>query len=230
MEIINTYLRHMEAYIYNLDKRLALMQSIPKTRPKSFLSNAQRIEKARQICELYSYGIYNIESCCNAVDVPYMTFKDWAQPNATEEMIEKKLCRRGFVLAIHLMYKEALENNTVNYKLLVKQKVREGLLLKATGLDYEEVRTEVKVDKETGQSLPVSISRTSKKILPDTTALIFMAKNVDSETFKDSVEQVHTGSLNLTTGLQGKSYEELKEMQKQIEAQLESEDGLLAKD
>ena len=133
-----------------------------------------KIDKAKTICELYSKGEYTISSCCKAVEVKYETFKQWTQPNLTEEDITLGNYRPGFIPAIHFLYKKALETNKVNYKALLEDAAREGLLKRANGISYVETHTQAKFDVN-GNSIGAIINKIEKYLPPDVTVLIFLA-------------------------------------------------------
>src|SRR6478736_4239760 len=97
------------------------------------LSKSDKIKKAIQICDAYAKGIYTIRACCEAVGVDYSTFQHWAQASLTEDVIRAKKTRRGFVLEVHERYKKALNENEFNFKALLKNAARQGLLLRLTG-------------------------------------------------------------------------------------------------
>lgn len=213
----------MDVTVEGARKKLETSENMGKV--ITSLPKKDKLEKVALICELYQSGEFTIQSCCEAVGVPYANFNNWTQPNLTEEQIEAKDYRKGFLREAYDLYQESLPKNEINYMALLKSKVREGLLKKAVGTEYEEVTTEVKVD-ENGQSKPVSIRKTKKIVLPDTTALIFLAKNVDPENFQERVVNEHSGKVQVSTGYSHLSDEELKEEKAKLEQQLNSPDGL----
>ena len=205
-----------------IEDALAKLQA-GKVKPN--LTKAQKIEKAQIICGLYAMGEYTLDSCCKAVSVNYYTFQSWSQPQLTQADMETGNYRNGFVPEIHDSYKECLVKNNDNFLLLAKSAVREGLLLKARGCEVEEISTEIRIDAN-GQQTPAAIKKTKKIYLPSDTALIFLGKNVDSETFKDRLETTHTGRVQIGTGLESLTDEELKFKRAEIEKALESLDGM----
>ncbi len=141
---------------------------------KCKLPKSIKIDKAKEICKLYSEGEYTIATCCEVVGVKYETFKQWAQPNLSEEDIALSNFRRGFVPDVHSLYKRALANKEVNYKALLRNAAREGLLKRASGIKYVETSTQAYID-EFGNSRGAVISKIEKYLPPDTTILIFLA-------------------------------------------------------
>lgn len=189
------------------------------------LTKSERVEKAKKICELYSSGEFTIKSCCAAVGVDYSTFQHWTQPHLTDSDIESGNYRRGFVLDVHLMYKKAIIENDSNFKLLIKHTARQGLLLRITGTEYEEIQEEEKLDKN-GNLIPVSRKRIHKRVLPDVTALIFSLKNLDKENFQEKVTHNLNGNIGVSTGFEHMTLSELQAKKRELEEQLNSDSDL----
>jgi len=137
-------------------------------------SKESKIVKAKEICRLYSEGEYTIAACCETAGVKYETFKQWAQPNLSEKDIALANFRRGFVPDVHALYKRALASNEVNYKALLRNAAKEGLLRRASGIKYVETSTQAYID-EFGNSRGAVISKIEKYLPPDITILIFLA-------------------------------------------------------
>ncbi len=133
-----------------------------------------KLNKAKRICELYSQGIYTLKSCCAVENVKYSTFQYWAQPN---RVLNSK--RRGFMHDVHALYKKAVEENKENFTLLLKQAVREGILLKARGSEFEEVKTTIKLN---GLKQNLHISKKKIIILPSDLILIYLANSLKLHT------------------------------------------------
>jgi hypothetical protein len=170
---------------------------------RATLSTKSKIERAKKICELYSMGEYTISSCCDALEVKYETFKQWAQPNLTKEDIQKGNYRPGFIPAIHSLYKRALENNNVNYKVLLKDTVRMGILKRANGITYTETETIARYDED-GKQAGIIVRKNEKVILPDTGLLIFLAKclglfDCQSESNREFIGTLKSQFEHLTT-------------------------------
>ncbi|WP_345105315.1 hypothetical protein [Mucilaginibacter panaciglaebae] len=133
-----------------------------------------KIDKAKRICKLYSTGEYTIATCCKAEGIEYNTFQGWAQPNLSEEDIKNEGYRRGFVHEVHVLYKKALINNEINFKALLRDAAREGLLDRARGTVHTETHLKVKYDSN-GNAISTVIRKIEKYLPPDTNILIFLA-------------------------------------------------------
>lgn len=188
------------------------------SKPK--LSAQIRIERAKEICELYSYGEYTIASCCKALSVNYSTFQYWAQVNLSEDDIKKGRYRRGFVHDVHELYKRAINENNKNRRELIRDAALDGLLLKARGVEYEEVIDQITYDKK-GKVTGSKKTTTNKIILPSDSALIFLAKNLDKATFGDEVMQ--SPKLEVLDKYAGMTLEEVKAERIRLEAELASD-------
>lgn len=210
--------------VANIKKKLKLLE---ESRDKTMnQSKANKIKLATAICELYAEGEYTIQSCCDAVDINYYTFIGWARPNYDINNIDETPPPRGFVLEVQEIYKRAVEKNEQNYFKLLKNATRQGLLMKAQGLEYDEVETSMKRDEATGTMMPQMTKVVKKTVLPDTTALIFISKNVDKENFQDRMVTEHSGEVKIGTGLEKLSDEELKLKRAELEKVMETPDGV----
>jgi hypothetical protein len=141
---------------------------------KSKTPKAAIIVKARKICELYKEG-NTIASCCEAIGVKYNTFQQWAQPNLSPEEIKLGNYRRGFVHDVHDLYKEALKENNINYKSLLKDAYREALLRRIAGYTYTETTQKFLFDTY-GNKIGAILIKTEKHMPPDAGLLIFIAE------------------------------------------------------
>lgn len=139
------------------------------------LSKKAKINKAKRICKLYSEGKYTIATCCEAEGINYNTFQGWAQSNLTKGDIANGRQRRGFVQEVQELYKRALEENQTNYKALLKNAARDGLLRRANGITYTETHTQTRFDIY-GNEIGSIIHKIEKYLPPDVTVLIFLAK------------------------------------------------------
>jgi len=144
---------------------------------KSKIPRVLIIEKASKICELYKEG-NTIASCCEAVDVKYNTFQQWAQPNLSKEEIKLGNYRRGFVQDVHDMYKRALQENDTNYKVLLKDAYREAVLRRMAGYTYVETTQKFLFDSQ-GNKAGVILTKTEKHMPPDPGLLIFIAERLN---------------------------------------------------
>lgn len=172
------------------------------------LPRSIKIDKAKKICELYGEGEYTIATCCDTFDIKYNTFQQWAQPNLTQEDIEKGGFRRGFVQDVHDLYKRALERNEANYKALLKDATRKGLMMRASGTRYTETLTEAKLDVH-GNPFDMVIRKIERIVLPDTGILIFLAKNLFQGYFQHQTYPITQDSV-LKNPLQNLTKEQLE--------------------
>lgn len=182
--------------IKELQKKLTAMRKAAGV-AKVRLPMSEKIRIAKEVCDLYSTGEYTIQSCCDAVSISYYTFLNWAQPNLTNNQIALKEWGKGYIPEVAELYKKALERNEINYFKLLKDASRRGLLLKSQGMEYEEIEERVELDSETKKMKTVSRRITKKTIVPDTGALIFVAKNVDPENFSDTTKTEFSGKVDL---------------------------------
>lgn len=119
---------------------------------------------------------YSLGNCCKAVDVSYDTFKDWVQVRLSEEDIKSGNYRPGFIPEVHALYKKArLPEIRIDFKYLVPNKVRQGLLMRVSVYDKEEITTKVVLDDD-GQVLYTLVTKYNKPVLPDTKLLIHLYK------------------------------------------------------
>jgi hypothetical protein len=174
---------------------------------KTKLPKSMKIDNAKKICELYSKGEFTIAALCDAIGIKYETFRQWAQPNLTENDIKIGNYRRGFVHVVHDLYKSALSANRANYKTLLKNVVREGMLKRAKGITCTETHTTAVIDLM-GNSTGVMIKKVEKYIPPDTALLIFIAKSIDPLFIID--QTVNQNFTNIKDSLKYLTNEQLK--------------------
>jgi hypothetical protein len=142
------------------------------------LSKKVKINKVKCICRMYSEGEFTIATCCEATGIKYDTFKEWVQPSLSEEAIAIGNYRRGFIREAHLLYQKASIQNTINYKELLKNKTRSGILMRVTGTKVTETQTETRIDND-GSARIALVRKAEKFIPPDTTMLMFVAKSLN---------------------------------------------------
>lgn len=128
-------------------------------------------EIADKICEQFATGDYTIQDVCQQVDISRKTFYSW------------KTEHPEFATAIKEANTRRLEQT--------KHAARSGLLTLLQGKEYDEV-TEEWAGPEGSQVLKAR-KVTRKLILPNPTAVIFTLKNLDSENFRDVINQEITG-------------------------------------
>jgi hypothetical protein len=111
----------------------------------------------------------------------------WCRNGADNEVLSKKLgCGKTTLSKMIKNYPE--------FKKLIKEgkeeadfKVEAALYKRALGYEFEEVTTEVSLNKD-GSGTTTVIKKTKKFIAPDTTAGIFWLKNRKSEEWRDRQE------------------------------------------
>lgn len=183
----------------------------------------QRRKITKEVCTQFGKGVYTIQSCCDNAGVAYYTFARWCAPDYEPKAGLKR--PRGFVQDVQDAYKKAKEVAAETFKTELKEHCRVGLLKRVKGFTYTETQTEIETDKD-GTPRPVKIRKTEKTVLPDVTALIFCSKNVDSETFKDVVENKHSGNVGIhSTGFEELSDAELVELEVKLTGELEGRSG-----
>jgi hypothetical protein len=182
------------------------------------LNKKAKINKAKKICELYSEGKYTIAACCEAEGINYYTFQGWAQSNLSEEDIATGKYRRGFIQEVQELYKRALVQNETNYKMLLKDAAREGLLKRARGITYTETRREARLDKE-GNSNGIVIYKTERYIPPDSRILIFIANCLNLLFDNAEIKKL---SINLKSPFHSLAYEDLKALRAKLESEQNS--------
>lgn len=177
-------------------------------------SKQERVKLANMVCELYEAGDLTLDSCCRAVSINPNTFYQWACPSVDDfELLDdskrNELLRRGFIQEVHERFKKARELNDINYKKLVKNQSRVGLLKLLTGEYYEESQTSEKFDLN-GDVISKLVKTISKYRAPDVTAIIFALKNVDKDNFSDQVDIMTKSQDSLWKELNKMTDEELE--------------------
>lgn len=140
--------------------------------------NAERVAK---ICKALSDGMTNAEAA-KLVGITVTTFCEWQ--NTKPEFAEAvKKAKESYI---------EWQNNGI------LEDARKSLKILICGLDYEEVKTEyeqepMKPDKPRIRKQ----TRTTKKILPSPTAVIFALCNRDPEHWQNRIVQDLTGKLDV---------------------------------
>ena len=194
---------------------------------------SDKLHIAEKVCRLYAEGGYTLESCCNAAGIKVNTFYQWACPmvenfNSLSESKQIELIRRGFVQKIQDSLKEAKKAGTINFKLLLLDRARMGLLKMLEGYYYEEVQS-IQVKNEYGEHEFRPIRKTQKYMPPNATAVIFALKCTDAENFSDKVEIVSSKLDPDWERLSKLTIEELKAEIEKCEAEIKQADEDLKK-
>jgi len=184
------------------------------------LSRKAKVEKAKKICKLYSEGMYTIAACCEAEGINYNTFQGWAQSNLSKEDIANGKYRRGFVQEVQELYKKALEQNDTNYKVLLKDAAREGILKRAHGIRYVETHTQARFDIY-GNSVGSIIHKIERYLPPDVSILIFLSKCLALFDSQDERNKEFIGSIK--SKFQDLTLEQLQAKRLELEKELANE-------
>ena len=95
-------------------------------------------------------------------------------------------------------------------KEVIDREVENALYKRALGYEYEEVK---KIqEKDANGKDRIKIEKTTKTVIPDTTAQIFWLKNRKPKEWRDKQEVEHNGSMDVNNPLQGLTTEELKKL------------------
>ena len=131
----------------------------------------QKIEIAKDICNVYSLGKYTLESCCKKNGISYSTLYLWVK---TIKEIEE------------LFYKAKQQNIDI-YKEQLREKALTSLEKRVKGYSYTETKTvtEKSID---GTDTIKEIVKTKKEVLPDPGLIKFAILNTMPEGFEDKTQ------------------------------------------
>lgn len=194
---------------------------------------SEKLKIAEKVCDLYAEGGYTLESCCNAVGININTFYQSACPmvedfNSLSESKQKELLRRGFVQEIQHFLKKAKKTRKINYKLLLLDHARIGLLKLIQGYVYEETHS-IQVKNENGEEEFKPVRKIQKYVPPNVAAVIFALKSTDPENFSDKVELVSYKLDPQRERISKLTNEELEAEIKKLEDELKEADDDLNK-
>lgn len=132
-----------------------------------------------KIIELYESGDHTIQQICAAVGISRECWYKW------------KDMQDGF--------KERLESCEPKRLEKIKELARSGLAKLLDTYEYDEETTEY-IDDPINPGTPIIKSKkvTTKRVMPNPTAVIFALTNQDSENFKHKQEIQHSGDLSIT--------------------------------
>lgn len=145
-------------------------------------------EIVEKICELVATGDHRIIDVCKMVGIAEQTYYEWkdSKPEFLESLKEAE--------------KKRLEQ--------FKNMARSGLAKLLDIYEYEEETTEYTDNpKEQGKPKIKSKKKTTKRIMPNPTAVIFALTNQDSDNFRHKHEVKHSGDINVD--IHRKSVDEL---------------------
>ena len=123
-----------------------------------------------QICKLIEEDTYTIPEICKNVGIAERTFHKWKN-----EISE---------------FSEAIEQATKNRNEKFAQTARKSLLKKISGFDVTETKITHTRDKKTGEMVEKEVVKTTKRIIPDTSALIFALTNTDSSNWSTRTDKM----------------------------------------
>jgi len=109
----------------------------------------------------------------------------WARDGLTDEQIADNM---GIHVSTLYEYKKKypeLSEALKKGKEIVDRQVENALLKRALGYEYQEVKKELKHNKETGQKEMMITEIKTKEVQPDTTAQIFWLKNRKPDDWRD---------------------------------------------
>ena len=138
------------------------------------------------ICKLYAQDQYAIKECCKKYRVDFSTFIRWC--NNDDDLNE--------------IYEEAKEVKDKIYFHNIKERSQTSLEKLVMGqtydevkIQYEEIQVHNKEGNPTGETITIEAKKTvtQKKILPNTTAVIFALKNADRKNWNDRYKVEHSG-------------------------------------
>ncbi len=176
-------------------------------------NRTERIELGYAICDRYVEGIYTIESVCKSYGIPYRTFMCWASPSydkfiELDKKQQKRVLKQGYVAEVAASYKKAKDNFRNENRRRLKEHAKIGLLRLVEGYEYEEVTTEIKMDKK-GNATPVRIKKIKKYMPPNVMAVIFALKNTDPEIFSETYKAEHSGEVGVRNKFENMTDKEL---------------------
>lgn len=112
----------------------------------------------------------------------------------------------------HVEFSEALKNGKEGPDDLVER----SLFERATGFKHT-VQKPMSVSNGTGMGSEIEIVEFEERIVPDVTAQIFWLKNRRPERWREKVDQVHSGTVSVTTMTREQALEEVKRLESQLE-------------
>ena len=112
----------------------------------------------------------------------------------------------------HAEFSEALKNGKEGPDDLVER----SLFERATGFKHI-VQKPMSVSCGQGLGSEVEIVEFEERVVPDVTAQIFWLKNRRPERWREKIEQVHSGTVNVATMTREQALEEVKRLESQLE-------------
>jgi hypothetical protein len=137
----------------------------------------------------------------------------WARDGLTDEQIADNM---GIHVSTLYEYKKKypeLSEALKKGKEVIDRQVENALLKRALGYEYQEVKRELKHNKETGKKEMMITEVKTKEVQPDTTAQIFWLKNRKPDEWRDK-QQIDVTSKE--EHISGMSKEEREERRKQL--------------
>lgn len=126
----------------------------------------------------------------------FPSIKKWLKEGVTERQIAKNL---GIAMSSWSLYKTQYSELTElikNSRETVIEDLRGALLKRALGFTYEEQKTYIKTDQETGQVVQYT-EITKKQALPDVAAINLSLKNYDKDNWANDPQLLELRKLEL---------------------------------
>ena len=140
-------------------------------------------ERVAIICKCLSDGD-TVETACKIAGISEDTFSRWKE-NYTDFADAVKRAKKD--------YEEWERNGILHDSISSLKKL-------ICGIEYEEIKTEY-VNDESGQPTIRKQTRTTKRVLPNVTAVIFALCNRDPENWKNRISNEISGKLDTETDM-----------------------------
>ena len=140
----------------------------------------QKRQLAKAIFNDYAQGMYSLVNCAKAHKVNIRTLNLWCSEDS----------------AVAQFKKNAQDLIAAPDPDALKVKARVSLEKLITGYEYEEKTVDVETDSS-GRIKQQKVRKVTKRVQPDTTAVIFTLKNTDPDNFNRGTNDIQT---NIITG------------------------------
>lgn len=164
-----------------------------KNKPR--LSKEKKLQLIKDICSLYSEGLYTIDSICESYNLEPRTFRNWVKDTSANNT------------EISEIYEQAKEDSKKQKLENLKEYTLSAITKKIKGYKLTEVKHSYSVDAK-GVKTPTGIFETTKEVVPDTQLLIFLSKNLHSEEFKEKYINENTVTIETINNLTDKELDE----------------------
>lgn len=137
----------------------------------------QKRQLAKAIFNDYAQGMYSLVNCAKAHKVNIRTLNLWCSEDS----------------AVAQFKKNAQDLIAAPDPDALKVKARVSLEKLITGYEYEEKTVDVETDSS-GRIKQQKVRKVTKRVQPDTTAVIFTLKNTDPDNFNRGTNDIQTNS------------------------------------